>query len=128
MEYRKMTDAQLAMIMVKYITRVNHLRKMIGYYLDSSDNGSLEANRIKVFYKQLKYELREDASYLELMRNKKGSNLYMYYFSPSIREASAWGFCRHVNSAINQQLYGTVSDAYYKLTKYLSLEQWGNIR
>lgn len=128
MEYQKMTDAQLAMIMINYITRVDHLRKLIGYYLDGADNGSIEADRIKASYKQLKYELREDAGYLELMRNKKGSDLYMYYFSPSIREASAWGFCRHVNGPINQQLYSTVSDAYYKLTKYLSLEQWGDIR
>ena len=73
MEYQKMTDAQLAMIMINYITRVDHLGKLIGYYLDGADNGSIEADRIKVFYKQLKYELREDAGYLELMRNKKAA-------------------------------------------------------
>ena len=101
MEYKNMTDSELATIMVNYINRIDHLRGLIVTYLDSVDHGCIQPIRIKELYKQLKYELRDDYNYLDLARNKQGSRIYMYYFSPSIREAFAWGFTVPVNGAVN---------------------------
>lgn len=86
MEYKEMTDTELAQIMVNYITRTEHLCRLISNYLDGSDRGTIPAERIKEEYKQLKYELRDDAHYLDLSKNRKGSKLYMFFFSPSIRK------------------------------------------
>ena len=49
----------------------------------------------------------------------------MSAFSPSIREAMAEGFAVPVNAAVNFRMFSSVSDAHYKLTKYVSLEEWG---
>ena len=125
MEYKYMTDAELASIMVSYITRADHLRDMIGRYLDRADHGNIRADQIKAAYRELKNELRETADYLWLERNRKGSVLYMSAFSPSVREAMAEGFTVPVNAAVNYRMYSSVDDAHYKLTKYVSLEEWG---
>lgn len=127
MEYKYMTDSELASIMVNYINQVEHLQNLIGTYLDSADHGCIQPFQIKELYKQLKYELQDDYKYLDLVRNRKGSKLYMYYFSPSIREASAWGFTVPVNGAVNFAMFSAVSEAHYKLTKYYSLEEWSEI-
>lgn len=125
MDYKRLSDSELASIMVNYINRVEHLKKLIAGYIDKDNHGSIQPDRIKDEYRLLKNELREDADYLDLVRNREGSQLYMGYFSPSIREASAWGFTVPVNHGIDQQMYSAVADAHYKLTKYYSLEQWG---
>lgn len=127
MDFKNMTDSELAEIMVNYISRVAHLRDLISRYIDGTDHGSISADRIRALYRQLKDELRADANYLSLVRNYNGSSLYMYYFCPSIREAAAFGFTVPVNRAINQQFFGAVADAHYKLTKYRSLEEWGRL-
>ena len=44
---------------------------------------------------------------------------------PSIREAAVFGF--DVPIKINQRMYGAVEEAHYKMTKYYSLEEWGNL-
>lgn len=125
MDYKNLSDSELASIMVNYINRVEHLQEMIAGYIDSFNNGSIQQDRIKDEYRRLKYELRENTEYLDLIRNQKGSQLYMGYFSPSIREASAWGFTVPINHRVDQQMFSAVADAHYKLTKYYSLEQWG---
>lgn len=127
MEYKYMTDAELASIMVSYITRVDHLRDMIGRYLDRADHGNIRADQIKAAYRELKNELRETADYLWLERNRKGSVLYTSAFSPSVREAMAEGFTVPVNAAVNFRMFSSVADAHYKLTKYVSLEEWGDL-
>lgn len=127
MEYKYMTDSELALIMVNYINRIEHLRNLIGTYLDSVDSRCIQPIQIKEIYKQLKYELRDDYKYLDLSRNKQGSRIYMHYFSPSIREAYAWGFTVPVNGSVNFAMFSAVSEAHYKLTKYYSLEEWGQL-
>ena len=127
MEYKYMTDAELASIMVSYITRVDHLRDMIGRYLDRADHGNIRADQIKTAYRELKNELRETADYLWLERNRKGSVLYMSAFSPSVREAMAEGFTVPVNATVNFRMFSSVADAHYKLTKYVSFEEWGDL-
>ena len=125
MDYKNLSDSELATIMVNYINRVGHLKKLIAGYIDNANHGSIQPDRIKDEYRRLKAELREGANYLDLVRNQNGSQLYMGYFSPSIREASAWGFTVPVNQRVDYQMFSAVAEAHYKLTKYYSLEQWG---
>jgi len=127
MDFKNMTDSELATIMVNQINRTSHLKTMIARYLDGSDRGSIQAERIKNEYKQLKEEIREDANYLDAAKNSLGSDLYMYYFRPSIRGSAAYGFTVPVNAAINQKMYSAVEEADYRLRKYHTLEDWGKL-
>ncbi len=127
MEFKNMIESELAEVMVNYINRVGHLKNIIARYIDGSDNGNIPAYRIRMEYKQLKEELRADAHYLDLARNRNDNYLYMHVFAPSIREASACGFTVPSNSLINYAMFSAVSDAYYKLTKHYSLEQWEDL-
>ena len=125
MDYKNMTDAELAAVIVNYINRVKHLKDIIGRYLDGSDHACVHANQIRAEYRKLKAELREDAHYLYLVHNRNGSVIYRCAFAPSIREAAAFGFTVPVNTIINQKMYSAVEEAHYKLRKYRTLEQWG---
>lgn len=127
MDYKNMSDAELASVMVNYINRVAHLRDLVSRYIAETNGRNIPADRIKDLYKQLKNELREDAKYLGLVCNYNGSNLYMGAFRPSIRMAATFGFTVPVNRAINQQFFGAVADAHYQLTKIYSLEEWGKL-
>lgn len=127
MDYKNMTDSELASVMVNYINRVAHLRDLVGRYIEGTDGGNIPVDRIKDLYKQLKDELREDTKYLDSVRNYNGSDLYMGAFRPSIREAAAFGFTIPVSRTVNQQFFGAVADAHYKLTKIYSLEEWGSL-
>lgn len=124
MDFKNMTDSELASVMVNYINRVANLRDLIAKYIDGSNRDSITADRIRELYKQLKDELREAANYLDLVRNYNGSLLYMKAFRPSIREAAAYGFTVPVNRTINQSYYGAVADAHYRLRKVYSLQKW----
>lgn len=125
MDFKKMTDSELAKVMVNYIGRVGHLQDVIGRYLQGND--CISTSQIKAEYAQLKEELREDAHYLSLKQNSKGSDLYMGAFEPSISEAAAFGFIVPVNTSVNQKMFNAVAEAHYKLTKYHSLEEWGRL-
>ncbi len=125
MDFKIMTDSELANIMVNYIGRIENLLDIIGRYLEGNDN--ISAEKIKSIYADLKEELREDGHCLRLERNRNGSSLYMGAFAPSIREAAASGFNVSTNSTINQRMYSAVEEAHYKLTKYHSLEEWGSL-
>lgn len=123
MEYNKMTDSELANIMINYIGRIENLQNIIGRYLEG--NRSISSLKIREEYKNLKEELRRDASYIRLERNSEGSKLYRGAFVPSIREAAAYGFCVSSNSSVNGSMYNAVAEANFKLNKYYSLEEWG---
>lgn len=123
MDYSKMSDSELARIMVNYIGRVENLQDIIGRYLDG--NNTISSLRIQQEYANLKEELRQDAHYIKLKRNYQGSDLYRGAFAPSISEAAACGFCVPVNGKVNFKMYSTVSDVHYKLTKYCSFDEWG---
>lgn len=123
MDYSKMSDSELARIMVNYIGRVKNLQDIIGRYLDG--NNTISSLRIQQEYANLKEELRQDAHDIKLKRNYQGSELYRGAFAPSISEAAASGFCVPVNGRVNFKMYSTVSDALYKLTKYYSFDEWG---
>lgn len=125
MDFKKMTDSELAKVMVNYIGRVEHLQNIISWYLQGND--CISTSQIKAEYAQLKEELREDAHYLSLKQNSKGSDLYKGSFAPSIREAAAFGVTVSVNANVNQTMFNAVAEAHYKLTKYYSLEEWGSL-
>ena len=90
--------------MVNYINRIENLQNMISGYIDRRIV-DIPPEKIRAEYRQLKYELREDAKYLDQVRNKNGSILYKSAFSPSIREADAFGFTVPVNAAVNFQMF-----------------------
>jgi len=127
MDYKAMKDSELAGIMVNYINRVDHLRKMISDYIDKAGGSAIPPERIKEVYRQLKEELNEDYHYLDLVRNRTGSVLYMSVFSPSIKEAAAFGFTVPSNGRVDFKMYRAVEEALYKLTKCYSLEEWGHL-
>ncbi len=123
--YNQMTDSQLADIMVNYIGRVNHLQGIIGRYLEGNDN--ISPSQIRREYAQIKDELHEDARLVKLKKNYQGSDLYRGAFVPSISEAAASGFGVPTNSEIDYRMYSAIEEAHYKLTKYRSLEEWGEL-
>ena len=125
MDYNKKPDSELARIMVSYIGRIENLQGIVGRYLDGND--SISSSQIRREYSQIKNELREDARLVKLKRNYHGSDLYKGAFVPSISEASAFGFCVPSTSKIDYRMYGAVEEAHYKLTKYYSLEEWGEM-
>lgn len=127
MDYKNMLDSELAQIMVNYISRVRNLMDIIARYIEHPNDRPIAADRIKAEYSRLKNELRDDADYLNLMRNFNGSQLYMYIFSPSIKEAAAHGFTLPTNHKIDQQMHSAVEEAHYRLNKYYMLEQWGEL-
>ncbi len=125
MYYNEVADSELANVMVNYIVRVNHLQNIISDYLNGNDN--ISSLQIRKEYEELKAELREDAHDLGLRKNHYGSALYMGVFVPSIKEAAAYGFGVPIHGAVNQLMYNSVAEAHYKLTKYYSLEEWGEL-
>ena len=47
MDYKNMSDSEIANVMVNYINRVAHLKRVISNYIDESDGRSIPAERIK---------------------------------------------------------------------------------
>lgn len=127
MDYKNMEDSELASIMVNYISRVKNLMDIIGRCIDCPNDSTIPLEKIKDEYSRLKNELRNDADYLGLVRNSKGSQLYMYVFMPSVKGAAAYGFTLPANHRIDQQMYSVVEEAHYRLNKYHSLEEWGEL-
>lgn len=125
MDYNKKSDSELARIMVSYIGRIENLQGIVGRYLEGND--SISSAQIRREYAQIKDELREDARLVKLKKNYQGSNLYKGAFVPSICEAAACGFCVPINSKVDFRMYSAIEEAHYKLTKYCSLEEWGEL-
>lgn len=125
MDYKNMSDSELANVMVNYINRIVHLERLISNYMNGLDDRNIPAEKIKKEYAQLKTEIREDANYLNLVRNQDDRPTYMGAFSPSIREAAAFGFRVPINHRVDREMFNAVAEAHYKLTKYKDLEEWG---
>lgn len=87
MDFKNMENSDLASVIVNYIGRTEHLMDMISMYLGG--NRDITAEMIRREYSVLKNELRKDAHYLELEKNAHGSDLYLGFFIPSIKEAAA---------------------------------------
>ncbi|MEG2262112.1 MAG: hypothetical protein RSC06_06620 [Clostridia bacterium] len=123
-ELKRFSDADLAARMLNYIDRTDTLMKLISDSLEHKSSRII-SDRIHYEYRELKEEIKEDAHYCDLVRNKDSrSRVYLHFFIPSIMEASAYGFMSPTNSQINQKFFSCVYDAHYKLTKYYSRDEW----
>jgi hypothetical protein len=124
MDYKKLNDHKLSALMVSLISRTHKLYDEVNDYNSRKRNGRTIRDKIQVEYKEIKSELREIAHYVELQRNKvRGYLLYNAYFTPSIQEASAFGFTERAGTNISE-LATCIEEAHYKLTKYKSFEEW----
>ena len=92
MELKRMSDKQLAKRIVDNVERIDELERAISQYIHANNRPDELITYIRYEYRQLKEELREDAHYVDLLKNSEGSTLNMAEFSGSISEASAWGF------------------------------------
>jgi hypothetical protein len=125
-ELKEMTNQELAFRIVGYVERLERLMDKISNMIHSKSLVEpYQIETVRDEYKRLKEEIKTDAHYVDLVRNKKrGNNLYNAIFAPSLQEASAWGFTSPTNSKINHEFYSSVEEAHYKLTKYYSFEKW----
>ena len=57
MDFKNMSDSELASVMVNYINRVGHLRDIIAQYLDKFGRYDISPDKIKDKYRELKNEL-----------------------------------------------------------------------
>lgn len=121
MELKQMSDQQLAQRMVNYIERLEKLMHEISNYIELKD---ADTGYIKCEYRALKEAIRADSDYVRKQRNQNGSQLYVYYFMPYIKEADAFGFMVPVNGRIDSKMFSAVSEAHYKLTKCWRLDEW----
>ena len=128
-ELKNMTDKELARRMVKYIEQLENLMCDVSEIRNNkSPIEPYRVENIRDIYRKLKEDIKADAHYVGLERNKKrGHNLYNSFFDPSIREASAFGFTSPTNSAINHKFFSSIEEAHYKLTKYHGLDEWKKI-
>ncbi|WP_318617056.1 hypothetical protein [Sporosarcina sp. YIM B06819] len=123
LDYKNLSDKELALHILQYIDRTQELMNDVSECLESKSNGTKQ--EIQERYKALKNEMKKDAHYLGLSRNRvRGNYLYSRFFQPSISEAAAFGFQSPVNSKIDFNYFSSVEEAHYKLTKYHSREKW----
>jgi hypothetical protein len=122
MKLKEMTVQALALRMIDYIVRIEKLMDKV--YDILSSRKLVEEDAIRNSYKKLKEEIKADAHYVSLAKNKDYENhFYSEHFSPSVLEAAAFGFMAYANSSINQKFFNAIEEAHYKLTKELSLEK-----
>jgi len=128
-DLKNMSDYELAQRVVNYVERLRTLMDDVSNVIDGPRRiEAYELDRIKEEYKRLKEEIKSDAHYVRLSRNRTGEfDLYESIFVPSIREADAFGFTSPTNSRINQRFFSSIEEAHYKLTKYHGLDEWKRI-
>lgn len=84
-DYKTMSDAELAGIMVNILGRAEELSQRIGIGgYDGTENIHLKGK-----YASLKEDVKAIADYLNLVRNRSGSEFYIQKFANPIRKASA---------------------------------------
>ncbi len=90
MDYKNMSELEIANVMVNYINRADHLKRIISNYIDGADGRSIPVERIKAEYTQLKRKIREDADYLNLVKNHNDRSIDICgcYFSKYWRSCS----------------------------------------
>lgn len=77
----------------------------------------------------LKDEIRADAHYLSLSRNERddASDVYKWFFIPSVKASATNGFTASTNSRIDYKFHSAIEEARNGLTKYFSLKEWQSI-
>ena len=124
MQLREMTDYDLTERIISYITRCEELGANISEFLEESKSDMAKEIAIREEYKALKQAIQDDAHQLSLRGNDKGSDLFLGFFAPSIKEASAYGFRVATNHRIDGLMHSSVAEARYRSTKYKTLKRW----
>lgn len=124
-DLKVLSKRDLSNRMCNYIERVENLKNIIIDLLNNYDPKNID--KIRDEYRNLKNEIKEEANYLGKEKNKivDISEVHNSYYW-SIMEASAYGFNSRINSTIDQRLYFSVEEVYYKLTKYYDAIEWKN--
>ena len=124
-DLKVLSKRDLSNRMCNYIERVENLKNIIIDLLNNYDPKNID--KIRDEYRNLKNEIKEEANYLGKEKNKivDISEVHNSYYW-SIMEASAYGFNSRINSTIDQLLYFSVEEVYYKLTKYYDAIEWKN--
>lgn len=125
MNFLEISDRELAYRVLQYIAETEELMEMMSEVLENHTS----ASNITPKYKSLKESVKSDAhelSHKEYDRFAMDGRVKNAFFH-GVQEAAAFGFQSATNSRINQQLFSSVETAHYKLTKYLSLEEWKQI-
>ena len=97
--FDKMTDAELLETLQGYITRLNLLMANISKYLDGETDNYHE---IREEYRNLKSEMKKDASYVRHKHNQNSNAKLYSLFSQALDEAATKGFTSKINASINQ--------------------------
>ena len=127
MDFKNMSDVELAEFIVELITKVSILKQQLNDYLEDNNRTTSLENNIKSSYRQLKTDFQEYYHYLSLVKNESGSILYESYFYYSIRDAYVKGFYSPKNSKINIRMLNSVSEALEELNYLLPIESWNKI-
>jgi hypothetical protein len=110
--------------MYDYIVRIDNLMGLVSKILNHN-SGKVDKDQIREEYKALKQAIKEDAHYMDLLRNQKEDNsILQNQFNWVIGETSAFGFTSATNSKIDYAFFDSLAEARYKLTKHTSLEKW----
>ena len=119
----KLSDEQLAKRMSIYISTLESISVRAEYYSGGNcpekERAELSADYIKV-----RDSIREDARYLNYVKDKKGSSLLWYKYYPSVSEASAWGLYADPDGNFDKEYFKSISDAENRLIKYYSYDYW----
>ncbi len=110
-----MSDMEQALRLMNYRERCHSLHVSVFNYLKQPT--AEEAAIIKMRYAKLKEDIKSDAHYVNLIKNRDGSNFYRNTFSKNIFAASAFGFTVKINSSVNLAMARSVEEAYYRLGK-----------
>lgn len=123
MEYNKLSDKELATVVMELINRLSALEQKTGDYLQRHHTSDMDAYLIRQEYAEIKDELKEMAHYARLDRNRNGSELYRSNFVRLIQEASAFGMTVRKGGKIDQKLFSAISTAKYKLSKFVDWKE-----
>lgn len=123
MNFRTLTEKQIIQRAKEYQERIEKLESKISEYL--SGNQALE-REIREEYKKVKSEISSEAKHFDSEKNsiEDISNIHSSY-QCGIMESAAHGFEMRSNGKISQEMFNSLEEAEYRLTKYLSdFEEW----
>ncbi|WP_310604833.1 hypothetical protein [Anaerosporobacter sp.] len=110
-----------------YESRMKSLEKSISEFI-SGGSELADTEWIKQEYAELKKIIKKEHDYFSKQKNDISdiSQVHSAYQN-GILECSAWGFSSRIGSGINQDLFNSIEEAEYKLTKFLAdLDEWNN--
>ena len=119
-----MTDQQVAKRMYDYLISIENLMDQVSM-VNQHRRNEVDLVFIKTEYKRLKLALKDDAHYISSSRNQIDKNSVLHReFKWDMDEAVAYGFSTAINGKINVEMWRSLEEANYKLTKHTSLEEW----